>query len=260
MDTSELANLRHPVILIVDDDAPLRNLLRKFLQKDYEILSAASGSEALELARLETGNIDILLSDIEMPGMDGVSLCHRICGERPKTRVLLMSGGSVVAPLDRAGLPLPFVAKPFELRKVQRLLRELLAEPALTPEDRSVILVVDDEVTRREHIHRILTENGYSVRMASNLGQAQMLSDENTKIDLVIAAVMSDGSGVRLAEHIDASTRPVSTLLISHYEPEALQEMTGFSAQPEYLPNPFTPEELLKRVGHLLRKKDEATR
>jgi CheY-like chemotaxis protein len=252
MDTSEPANCRHPVVLIVDDDASLRNLLRKVLQPDYEIWVAASGSEALELVRLERGGIDILLSDIEMPGMDGVSLCHRICGERPKTRVLLMSGGKVSAPLDRAGLPLPFLAKPFELRTLQRRLRELLAEPVLTTENRKVILVVDDDVTRREYIHRILTENRYSVRMASNPAQAQMLSDENNEIDLVVAAVMSDGSGVRLAEHIDASGRPISTLLISHYTPAALGQMAGFSAQPEYLANPFTPEALLERVGRLL--------
>jgi DNA-binding NtrC family response regulator len=230
-----------PFVLIVDDDAPLRNLLRKILQKDYETAIAGSGSEALELSRLEKGKIDILLSDMEMPGMDGVSLYHRICIKRPQIKVLFMSG-TLAAPSDRAGTPLPFLTKPFELRTLQRLLRELLAEPLLTPQNPKTILVVDDEMQRREYIHRILTENGYSVLMASNIGQAEKLSDQNRKIDLVVAAVMRDGGGVRLAEHVDASRRRISTLLISHYESGVLQQMTGFSAQPEFLGNPFTAE------------------
>ena len=53
-------------------------------------------------------------------------------------------------------------------------------------------------------------------------------------------------------EAIDASGRPICTLLISHYTPAALGQMAGFSAQPEYLANPFTPEALLERRARLV--------
>jgi hypothetical protein len=55
-----------------------------------------------------------------------------------------------------------------------------------------------------------------------------------------------------LAEQVEVSKREISTLLISHFHPNVLRNVAGFSEQPEFLANPFTPEALLTRVRRLL--------
>ena len=88
---------------------------------------------------------------------------------------------------------------------------------------------------------------------ASSVEEAEKASDSVATIDLIISGVVFPGqSGVNLAEHVEASARNISTLLISHFHPDLLRNMAGFSKQPEFLPNPFTPEALLAHVRRLL--------
>ena len=240
------------VLLLAEDDVGLRNLLRTALARDYEVLAAANGYEALQLSDARDGIIDIVLSDIEMPGMDGVSLCRRIRASRPHTRTLLMSG-AVLDPHDLAGHSLPCLPKPFDLNTLRRRLQQLLAEPELN-DDPKVILIVDDHATRRARIWRILAGRGYRVQSVASLEEAALLVEGSSKIDLVVTAVVMGGKsgGIGLAERVDASRRPISTLLIDHEDPALLNLMPGFLAQPEFLPNPFTSEALLEHVGRLL--------
>src|SRR5579864_5539092 len=81
------------VILVAEDDVLVRNLINAVLSRaGYSVLLASDGAEALELSRHYAGEIHLLLSDVMMPRMDGVSLVHAIRGERPRTRALLISG------------------------------------------------------------------------------------------------------------------------------------------------------------------------
>jgi PleD family two-component response regulator len=58
-----------PVVLVADDDAPIRNLVALLMQQDgYFVLSAADGHEGLELSRLYPGFIDLVITDMQMPG------------------------------------------------------------------------------------------------------------------------------------------------------------------------------------------------
>ena len=77
------------VVLVAEDEVVVRNVVCLILQRDgYQVLSAADGREALELARQYQGTIDLLLSDINMPEMDGPSLAEHVIEERPGIRVL----------------------------------------------------------------------------------------------------------------------------------------------------------------------------
>ena len=69
-------------ILIVDDEAPLRNILRKFLEKGgYEVFDAASGKEALGI--LEEEHIEVMFLDLLLPDTNGIELCRKIKEENP---------------------------------------------------------------------------------------------------------------------------------------------------------------------------------
>ncbi|MEV6843897.1 ATP-binding protein [Actinoplanes sp. NPDC051411] len=80
-------------LLVVEDEAALRDVAGRILSgAGYRVLAAECGPEALELAAAHEGAIDLLVSDVVMPGMLGKDLAERLCIARPETRVLYMSG------------------------------------------------------------------------------------------------------------------------------------------------------------------------
>jgi two-component system cell cycle sensor histidine kinase/response regulator CckA len=80
-------------ILIAEDEPDLRELARIFLEGyGYTVLGAASAEEALQTAKSFTGTIDLLLTDVIMPGMSGRQLAENILSTRPHTRIVYMTG------------------------------------------------------------------------------------------------------------------------------------------------------------------------
>jgi CheY-like chemotaxis protein len=80
-------------LLVVEDEAALRDVAGRILSgAGYHVLTADGGSQALELAAVHDGSIDLLVSDVVMPGMLGKELAERLVDARPDTRVLYMSG------------------------------------------------------------------------------------------------------------------------------------------------------------------------
>jgi DNA-binding response OmpR family regulator len=83
------------VILLVDDDVGVQLFVWKLLKAyGFTVLNADSGEAALEASRRYIGSIDLLLTDVRLPRMDGLELCKTVAAERPQIRVLLMSGES----------------------------------------------------------------------------------------------------------------------------------------------------------------------
>jgi len=79
-------------ILLVDDDYGVRSMVRDLLEMGrYGVLEAASGEEALDLGASYEGAIDLLLTDIIMPGMSGADLARRLSVRRSRMAVLYMS-------------------------------------------------------------------------------------------------------------------------------------------------------------------------
>jgi CheY-like chemotaxis protein len=91
--------------------------------REYRVLSAANGPEALSLAATAE-TIDLLLTDIRMPGMDGIELYERMRRLRRGLKVLFISGYAQGKSLDQ-----PFLAKPFKSAALLRKVDEVLAGP-----------------------------------------------------------------------------------------------------------------------------------
>jgi len=100
-------------ILVVDDDAVLLKSVGRFLDGDYNVLTANSSKEALQKSNDCKSEIHLLLSDFQMDGMTGIELATTITAERPKIKVLLMSGypaGMLVLNEGWHFLPKPFIS------------------------------------------------------------------------------------------------------------------------------------------------------
>jgi len=118
-------------ILLVEDEVLVRSLVSKFLHSQgYRVLSAARGSDAIQLAAEQSSNIDLLLSDVILPNMNGRQIYERLASTMPKLRVLFMSGytENIIAPHGVLEGGFYFVQKPFSLKELARKVREALDE------------------------------------------------------------------------------------------------------------------------------------
>jgi two-component system, cell cycle response regulator CpdR len=116
-------------ILLADDDAAARDLVQRALASDgHDVTATHDGVEALE--RLQGGaDFELLISDVQMPGLDGIELIEKALAITPKMRVILMSGFS--DELERAKHLKSKIAgqisKPFTLEQVRAAARAALA-------------------------------------------------------------------------------------------------------------------------------------
>ncbi len=131
-DQTTLAEGRR-TILLAEDEPKVRQALTTFLTRQgYQVLAARDGTEGLEIAERHHGEIDLLLTDIVMPRMDGLELAQTLHAERADTKVLFISGymheREILADLVR-GTDVEFLEKPFLNECLEMKLRAMLGTP-----------------------------------------------------------------------------------------------------------------------------------
>jgi len=116
-------------VLLVEDDPMFLELLGEVLESNgYTVLSAGDPAEAIEICERAPNPVDLLVSDMVMPGMSGSELARRLLERHPEMRVLLMSGYTDEALEDRGVLDddRSFLQKPFGTKDFIRIVREIL--------------------------------------------------------------------------------------------------------------------------------------
>jgi CheY-like chemotaxis protein len=128
--TPEPLAVRGPeTILLVEDAEPLRRLARLFLKENgYQVLTAADGNEAQQVAEQHSGPIHLLLTDVVMPGINGRVLAERLALNHPAMKVLYMSGytDSFIAGHGVLEPGTHLLRKPFTEEVLLRKMRDLL--------------------------------------------------------------------------------------------------------------------------------------
>lgn len=126
-------------ILLVEDEDPVRLFAARALRgKGYDVLEARSGEAALELLENETQPIDLLITDVVMPGIDGPTLVAKVREQMPGIRVICISGYSEDALRQRISedTDIQFLSKPFSLDqlagKVKEVMKRSDSEPRAT--------------------------------------------------------------------------------------------------------------------------------
>jgi CheY-like chemotaxis protein len=122
-------------ILLVEDEAPVRSITRQLLQRNgYTVLEASDGQMALALVdgAQHATHVDLLLTDVIMPGMSGRELAAQLVARRPALRVLFMSGYTDDAVVRHGMLEpgLAYLEKPFRPPTLLRKVREVLQTPS----------------------------------------------------------------------------------------------------------------------------------
>ncbi|NQT71306.1 MAG: response regulator [Chloroflexi bacterium] len=114
-------------ILVVDDEKVVRDIIYRYLtKKGYDVLTTRNGQEALLLG--SRGTFDIIILDINMPGMNGLEVLHQLKTKYPKAVVIMLTGvadpESVIESAAMGMGATAFLSKPCELTKLQRVIDE----------------------------------------------------------------------------------------------------------------------------------------
>ena len=119
-------------ILLVEDRPELRTTTRRVLERlGYKVIEAEDGEDALARYRVERGRIDLVLSDVAMPKLNGPALLRAVRETDPGMRFLFTSGFSEtdIAMRSLLGPEVPFIAKPWAVADLARLVRKALGAP-----------------------------------------------------------------------------------------------------------------------------------
>ncbi len=124
------------VILLVDDDASVRHFIKVILSREgYQVLEAADGGKALALVRKLAGSVDLVVTDVEMPGMDGRALGKAIREEYGNVPVIYISGfveDPEVMDLNEPDKGSAFIGKPFQPKALLEVISLMLKQAKRT--------------------------------------------------------------------------------------------------------------------------------
>jgi two-component system response regulator HydG len=205
-------------LLLVDDEESVRTSLSANLEVEgYEITEAANGTDAVELVRQQP--FDLVLTDMRMPGMNGLEAFRAIREVRPGTVVLLMTGfanetmvGEALAEGAYAMLPKP-VSIPHLLAVVARAV------------SRSLILVIGDR-PQAQGLSQVLRNVGLNAEPVTDRSLALQRVAEKRVDQCVLDLTMAGADGVQLGEEIRKLDSSISLIAINgHQVPRAMHQM-----------------------------------
>ncbi len=116
-------------LLVVEDEPSILRMVREMLEKKgYGVLSAATPTEAMEKAKTHSGTIDILITDVAMPEMNGRDLAEKITDLYPDLRIVFMSGytANVIAHQGVLDDRVAFIQKPFSMADFSKKIQDVL--------------------------------------------------------------------------------------------------------------------------------------
>jgi len=160
---------KKPAILLVDDNNEILVLLEKLLEKNgYSVMNADNAEKAILIAKYQKSYLDLLITDVVMPGMNGIKMSKLILADNPALKCLYMSG-HIPEHID-AGMALQegvnFIRKPFRLNELIRLVHSFIGASFTPPPmmrgmlgDRGAFVRADTERSRQSK--RSLTDGWF---------------------------------------------------------------------------------------------------
>jgi CheY-like chemotaxis protein/anti-sigma regulatory factor (Ser/Thr protein kinase) len=164
-----LRNGRNYTILLIDDEPVVRDMISEFLSQEemYEVLTAESGEAALEILKEKHADVDLVLSDVNMPGMKGFDLLKIVKQQYPKVKRVLITAYNVEDYLDLAlshDIGNIFVKSvPFNFSELSRILKNLLEDSIFglkryfAPEVQIHRNMVQSSTNLEAEAHRVVT-------------------------------------------------------------------------------------------------------
>lgn len=246
-------------ILVVDDDEVIRHLLVDTLTSmGYQSWGAANGEEAL--TTLNQKKVDIVITDIKMPKLDGVRLLKKIKETQPDLPVLIITAYNFVYSQDQAVTSVAdgFLAKPFRIGKIEELIKTALAhkktDSSVPPESSKKILIVDDDQILLDMLIETLDALGYQAQGAKN-GEEALKKIDTEEFDLVITDIrMPKMDGIAFLKTLKEKKPKLPVIMITGFSLAYTQQRAIQEGADGYLVKPFKIEKIEELVKNLLQE------
>ncbi len=205
------------VVLVVDDDASVRDLLGRFLAREgFQVHTAADGSKGLALARSLRPRV--ILLDVMMPRMDGWTVLGAIKADpeiaaTPVVMISFVNEPSLAASLGASA----YLTKPVEWEALKAVLGGLRANATPHEGEEPRVLVIDDDAGNRERLRGMLARNGFAVETAEN-GLAGLAAVRRATPSLILLDLMMpqmDGFGFLDALRAEPQFQPIPVVVIT---------------------------------------------
>jgi two-component system cell cycle sensor histidine kinase/response regulator CckA len=246
-----VAHGKGETILVTEDEPALRGTIVESLEENgYRVLQCASGAETIATIDQRRGVIDLLLSDVVMPGMSGAKLSHRVARKYPKIQVLLMTGYSDNT-LSRHGMSRSarVIQKPFTRHALLQRVRTMLDAAKAVPKKYKV-LVVENDSSYCKLISEVLQVSGFEVLRAGDCGSA-WFQGHSKSVDLVVVDMAAPhGNGLSICQKLraDPSTAHIAVLVVGGTVNEYDKELAFRAGAKAFLRKPFNRDELLSGI------------
>ena len=246
-DSAALAMRGIGTILLVEDQAEVRRFVATVLENHgYIVLQASEGSEALEICGAQI--VDLLVTDIVMPKMNGVELAKRARQMQPSIKTLFMSGYSSPTHDTTVGALEPFIQKPFTPDAIATKVRDLLGAPKV----KAKVLIVDDEDGIRAFLRATLEAAGYEVHEAAD-GKQAIRQMRSVSADLVVTdLVMPEQEGIATIRQLRRDHPHVGIIAISGANGGQYLGMARPLGADAALPKPLEAGALLSEAKRVL--------
>jgi PAS domain S-box-containing protein len=223
-------------VLLVEDEEIVRDFGRTALERaGYRVLATTRASEALALLA-DGAEVDVLVSDVVMPGMGGRELAEHVLAERPETGIVLVSGYSEEpAARDLAGGQVPvFLQKPFSVPALVDSVRDVIdartatggRRPAPTIQQLGIsCLVADDHPAVLDSVSRFLESSGVEVVARVGRGDEALAALELHRPDVALLDVtMEPPNGIEVARRAARLAPDTQVILYTGYRDARLLE------------------------------------
>ena len=240
-------------ILVVEDRAPLRELVRESLTSfGYEVLEAGDGQEGLEILERGEKRIDLVVTDVIMPRLNGREFAKLVKERHPETRLLYMSGYGGDNPAAEALDSAELLQKPFTTEALLRKVRSAIDAREAPKRIRQSILVVDDEEEIRDLLRSILEEDGHQVLTAENGKQAiALLKTAPVKL-MVTDLAMPEQEGMETIALARRDYPDLQIIAMSGAFERSILSVARHLGAHTVLEKPVQVDEVLKLVHNLL--------
>lgn len=242
-------------ILIVDDEASIRNLLRLTLEEEgYIVHMASNGKEGVE--KLKQGLFDVLLTDIKMPIMDGMELLKIAKSHNPDIVAILITGYPTIETIKEAHkfLAFDYIIKPFDPGTVVNCISAALTRHQIVHELRKQtrkprILMVDDEPLITDLMKMSFQEEGYYIEIG-NSGKAAVEKFTHDVFDVVITDIkMPDMDGITLLDNFKSVKPETIIIVITGYPTvDSAIEAMRLGAY-DYVTKPLDPQVVINVIN-----------
>jgi DNA-binding NtrC family response regulator len=245
-------------ILVVDDNANLRKTMKRVLMlKGYDVVTAADGPEALEIAR-ESHDIYLVFMDIKMPLMNGVEAYKELRIILPDAVVFMMTAYAVEELIQEAieegayGI----IHKPLEFDSIIDKIEEAREE-----KNGALVLIVDDDPGVRDSFRLILERKGFSVAVAAD-GEEAIETAETTPFDILFIDIkLPTINGLETYLSVKSRRPDAVAVIITGFprDVNSLIDEAMLSSAYSCLHKPLDMVQVFTIVDEILTKKKEAS-